>query len=445
MIASIGVIECLRTTAVAQTVRVHGNAFDSLHSEPLRNATVTINGGGRTTTTDARGRFSFDSVAPGALTLTVYHAVLDTIGLGAISAHATVTDGRDDILVAVPSFATLWRAACGTARFPGDSGFVYGSVRDALTQKPVPGAIVTVSWIDIAVDSAKHVDQHRLRKQARSDASGTYGVCGVPMSTALRFQAVDSTRASGAVDLGGDGPRMRRRDLVVAPTTLADPARHGTVTGLVTSANGAPFPDARVAIDDVPEVRTGADGRFVLRSVPPGTRQISFLAVGLTPLSQTVDVPAGDTAVVSVQLDKVPTLDAVRVTAAQQRFLRDLEDRKRLGLGYVLDSTALGEMGTLMAGFASAPSVKIVNLRNSASRYVVALPRGAGRCVANLWMDGVRLGSDDLAFDILTDMRPDEIAAVEVYPRVATVPSEFSTPRADCGAVVVWTKRKFRP
>ena len=106
-----------------------------------------------------------------------------------------------------------------------------------------------------------------------------------------------------------------------------------------------------------------------------------------------------------------------------------------------MDSAALGKMVTLMAGLGSAPSAKVVNLRNSAVRYVVTLPKGAGRCVANLWFDGVRAGADELAYDLLRDMRPDEIAAIEIYPRAT--PTEFTTPRADCGAVVVWTKRKL--
>jgi hypothetical protein len=74
---------------------------------------------------------------------------------------------------------------------------------------------------------------------------------------------------------------------------------------------------------------------------------------------------------------------------------------------------------------------------------VITLPQGAGHCVGNLWLDGERRGSDELAYDLLTDMNPDDIAAIEVYARVATVPAEFTTPKSTCGAVVIWTKWKL--
>src|SRR5215218_8489198 len=59
------------------TVPVRGVVFDSLRGTPLGNAFVTITGNSRVITTDSRGRFSFDSVLPGAYVFTAQHAVLD--------------------------------------------------------------------------------------------------------------------------------------------------------------------------------------------------------------------------------------------------------------------------------------------------------------------------------------------------------------------------------
>ena len=55
-----------------------------------------------------------------------------------------------------------------------------------------------------------------------------------------------------------------------------------------------------------------------------------------------------------------------------------------------------------------------------------------------LWVDRGRWDYAELAV-----LRPDDLALVEVYPRVATVPEQFRT-REVCGAVVVWTKRYLR-
>jgi hypothetical protein len=74
----------------------------------------------------------------------------------------------------------------------------------------------------------------------------------------------------------------------------------------------------------------------------------------------------------------------------------------------------------------------------SAGAFVVTMKRssGPGRCVAPVWIDGVKASYDFLAF-----LRPDEIAIVEVYPHSFEVPMRY-TAAGDptCGAVAVWTK-----
>jgi hypothetical protein len=112
----------------APTVRVQGVVYDSLRSRPLAGAIVTLSGDSRITRSDSRGRFVFDSVPPGARTFAAQHAALDSVGFSGISARVTVTDGAKPIVIAAPSFASLWRTACGPTRPPKDSGFVYGTV-----------------------------------------------------------------------------------------------------------------------------------------------------------------------------------------------------------------------------------------------------------------------------------------------------------------------------
>jgi hypothetical protein len=68
----------------------------------------------------------------------------------------------------------------------------------------------------------------------------------------------------------------------------------------------------------------------------------------------------------------------------------------------------------------------------------VILPGG---CTANVWVDGVRADSSEAL-----KFHPDEVAAVEVYPRIFSTPAEFMVRGAGnnlCGSVVVWTKRGF--
>ena len=74
------------------------------------------------------------------------HPILDSIGLSGLSAHATVSEATNEVKLAVPSFATLWRAACGNGTVPKDSGIVYGTIRDAARGTPVANAVVEIMW-----------------------------------------------------------------------------------------------------------------------------------------------------------------------------------------------------------------------------------------------------------------------------------------------------------
>lgn len=260
------------------------------------------------------------------------------------------------------------------------------------------------------------------------------------MSVALRVQGSTDSSASGAIELAPTEARVRRRDLWLAP--LSTDAR-GTIAGYLRGDAGNPFHDARVMLEDLPEVRSGADGRFVVRNAPLGTRQIMITAVGMMPLSMPVDVVPNDTTFVDAKLHRlVATLDPVKVkaTARLAAFNRDLEARKRSGFGQFVDSTKLASIGTLSAVFGNATSATVQRGRGNDFR--VLFPDGARQCVATVWLDGRR--SD---FDEIKNIDPRELALVESYPHRLSVPTEF-TPgglRQLCGAIVLWRKSAVQP
>src|SRR5215470_17222103 len=237
-LTAVAALFAIPTFAFAQvrTVTVNGIAYDSLRHAPLGNAFVALSGasGSRSANSDSHGRFRFDSVAPGAYTLSMQHAALESIGIPGVTTRVVVSDGSGDVMIAIPSFETLWRNACPGAP-PSDSGFVYGVVRDASTQKPVAKASIDLSWIDVAMDKEKHITQRRWRSQMRSDEHGAYGVCGVPAGVGVRVQAVSDSAESGAVDLEPSEVRVQRRDLFVAATS-AKAALRGTIIGVLTGA-----------------------------------------------------------------------------------------------------------------------------------------------------------------------------------------------------------------
>src|SRR5205823_4818410 len=160
--------------------------------------------------------------------------------------------------------------------------------------------------------------------------------------------------------------------------------------------------------------------------------------IGYAPLSVPVDVIAGDTATVFGQLQRMTSLPVVKVnaSAAQTLMRRELQERKRIGLGYIRDSSFIAAHGSLGGLLMDFPSIQ-VTFRSSIVP-VITFPGPAGpRCTANVWIDGVQADAE-----MLTNYDPSNFAAIEVYPRAADVPWRFISmkPNRDCGAIIVWTK-----
>lgn len=421
------------------TVQVRGVVYDSVRGTPLPRASISIAGDARTVQADGRGRFTFDGVAPGIHTFSAQHAMLDSLGFTGITTRATVTDGRDEIRIAGPSFATLWHSVCGPTKVPRDSGFVYGTVRDADTQNPVPNATVDLTWLDLRVDRSRHISESRYRAQTQSDRGGNYYICGVPRETGTRIRAATDSAMSGLIDLASGDTRVQRRDLSIGAAGDSGAVHFGVVAGVVADTGGRPIADARVVVDGAAELRSAADGRFVVKGVPVGTRQVEVLSIGMSPVISVVDVSPVDTASVLATMRRITTLDVVRVTAspAMRRLVRDLDERRASGMGYRRDSTEIATHGSLFSVLFEFPNVQ-VNRRGAAGEFVVTMPgTGGTRCLANVVIDGQKSDYQELNF-----LRPADIAVLEVYPRRMSLPMEFIR-NDDCGAIIVWTKWAF--
>ena len=431
----------------ARPVTVRGVAFDSLHNGPLTNAFIILRERSQTTTSDDKGRFVFEAVPPGTYNLSMQHAIFDTLGLSGASARVTVTDGKTPVVLAVPAFASFWNLACRGIPVPAaDTGFVYGTVRDAGAQQPVAEATVQLSWIDLVnlgTKTASNVTQRRWTNESNADRQGGYTVCGVPINIPLQLRANYLRNATGELALAASPDRVRRRDLIVPGRTAADSALRGVVSGGVVDADGRPVGDVRVILENVREVRTDAGGRFLLRDVPTGSHQLEFASVGMTPVTLDVDILAADTTAVSATLRTVTNLQALNILGAgtRGRAVRRFEERRQQGFGAFMDSTTIGSRATLAAVFAGFAGVTVQAASANGRRFNIYLPStGSGPCLAMLQLDGIQ----QIDHEILGLMHPDDIAAVEVYPQRLTIPTELMRTDARCGLVAVWTKRAFR-
>jgi hypothetical protein len=351
-----------------------------------------------------------------------------------------VTDGRDEVSLAVPSFATLWAVACGGGRAPRDSGIVYGTIRDANGGVPLANVKVELSWSDLLLDQKRHVVQRRWRIETRSNAVGGYAVCGVAPELGMKVHAGADSSESGVIDLPSLATRVQRRDLLVG-STAADSSRRSAITGLVTDQTGQPVADARILMDQLPAIRSDADGRFTLHDVPTGTRQVEIFAIGTSPLLEIVDVVPGASATIAARLQRVRTLEPVRTEAARgaRVFAAEFNERRRRGFGYVRDSTEIDKYDQFVNVLRDVPSV---NVQYRGSVLSISVPDGKGKsCAPDVVIDGARAG-----FGNLIDLSSREVGGVEVYPRAAHIPPRFVPPgiQPECGMILVWTKYGLR-
>jgi hypothetical protein len=436
-----GVLLLLPAILGAQGARtLRGVAYDSVASRPLSGAMITLNSV-RTTFSDERGAFAFDSVQAGTVTIDMTHAVLDSMGLPGVAARFTVTDAATTVTLAVPSFATLWRAACGNRPAPTDSGFVYGSVRAATDGSDVSGAAIELSWSDLTVVNLRKITGKRYRSETETDANGEYSVCGIPMDASMRMQSRRADLASMLFDITPTNLRVIRRDLLLSPSDTANTSARGIISGSVTNGQGGPFEGATIVLDDAPRSRTGADGKFSLPNVVAGTHQVEVLGIGAKPQLFVIDVLAGGQAVITAILERVTTLDVVRVIGSpwQVRMIEAIEDRKKGGFARMIDSTTLKRRTSMGTVYAGINGVRVRPGRSSQD-YTIEMVNGDGDpCTPNIKIDGIKADMEQLLA-----MDPAEVGITEVYPKASSVPIELQGGLSYCGAIVVWTKR-FMP
>lgn len=426
--------------AQRQGVSLRGIIFDSLRGQPMRDASVSIAGRTQVMTTDAHGRFQFDSVEPGPHRIVAQHPVLDSIGLSGLSARASVAEGSNEVRLAVPSFATLWRRACG-GKAPKDSGIVHGTIRDAARGTPVANAVVDLTWFELVLDGKHRVRERKWQIETHSNELGEYAACGVAPDLVFSLRAASNGRATGEIDLPALTTRVQRRDLLIGALPSDNIAEPMIVTGTVADATGRPIADARVSIDSFPEVRSRSDGTFLIPNVPTGTRQLNVLAVGALPTAVAVDITPGSVANVAVTVRMATSLPAVETRAERNLrvFKVEFEERRRLGFGYTRDSTDIVRYDQFLNVLRDVPSM---NVQYRTPNLRLTVPDGVGgRCAPLVMIDGA--GAE---FGHLIDLQPREIAALEVYVRAAHIPARFAPVgvQPQCGMILVWTKYGMR-
>lgn len=255
---------------------------------------------------------------------------------------------------------------------------------------------------------------------------------------------------------------MRKRTLVaslvgvvslafaVAPTAGAQsPARD--LRGMVIDTAGRPLPNAEVRIMDLARAtRTDSNGKFVMAGIKDRIVDVAVRRLGYEMRVVRVSMMNGEGDDARIVLRAEPVVlagVAVEAPEAPHPFFIEFEKRRSRGIGTFLTERDLDKLNTSLPSdaFRTLPGMRLVRLNNGGSGVRFSSTQGmrnsrGGECVPTIWVDGQAAPGMEI-----DDVRAGDIHGIEIYRGASTVPSQFSGAGgggAQCGVIVIWTRRK---
>lgn len=321
----------------------------------------------------------------------------------------------------------------------GDTAWAHPPVRfvvvvlDSLSGKPIPGATVTLEEADV---------------QAVSDSSGRATLEGVPIGNYTVYAR------TAALEEFGVTTRMRLSVIdsettigFRIPSTERLRAAGGALAGSVVSKkDSTPVIGAEVVIVDLSmATRTDGKGNFGIEHVPPGEHEVQFRRIGYAPASAKIRFSGNRLMNRNAILDPVVVLDSVITTESETfRAMAMFEEHRRFGLGKFLtrDSLARFDGRGLADALSEIGSIDAVSLHKRHA-YAATLRKGYP-CLSQVYLDHMLVyrggSSSQPPFDLNT-ITAEQVEAIEFYPSAAVTPLDFSDFQANCGALVIWTRR----
>jgi Carboxypeptidase regulatory-like domain/TonB-dependent Receptor Plug Domain len=443
-----------------KTGRIEGTITDSIHAAPLVNANVlavriepepSVSSGA---STDARGRYHIDSLAAGRYMVEFASPLLDSLEITLPPREASVAEGRvTRIDFALPSGQTLRLAACPGVALDKGTGAVVGRLSDADTDQPLAGAKIVVAWRELTVDRKTMTPSIGERTGAvTSDSVGRYRLCGVPTGDWLMLQVQANGRSGSAIRIqvpdsagvvvrhlslstASARPIADSTDAAAADTTLPPPLE-GTaaVSGVIRGVGGLPLSGAQIRLVGARGTTLSDErGRFELRDLPAGTQVLEVRRIGYLLAQQPVELRAGRPVFQDVRLQRIVTLDSLRVLAQRSRYPEFEQHRRMSGFGTFLTADEVARRVSFETSdlFRMIPGFRVsgygLDAKVTSSRGVTSL---TGACSPNIVIDGM----PDQEINLI---HPSSIGAMEIYRAGQPVPPQYDR---GCGAIVIWSR-----
>jgi hypothetical protein len=450
-----------RAAAPEGHATLSGEVFDSLRDEPVHGATVIIAGTTHQTVTDANGmyKFSVDSLPEGTVVVGFFMPSMDSLGIAPPARQIVIRHGESALLdLGTPSMRTVLRVMCRDSASEG-RGLMMGVVRDADSDAPLVGALVVVMWTEMNIGTSTLA---KLPKAVHTTVNehGSYRVCGVPNSVALRAQARLGSKASGWIDVTMPPGGVLQRDFLVgerivaaaptpepaqgttaAPVAAPKPLGTAQLSGTVMGPDGKPLEGAQVyLVGTAIGARADSRGLFRLTGLPSGTQTVEVRQISFALKRYTVDLsPARESKLAAVLDMRARVLGEVTVEAKAASSIPGLDARMKRGMGNFITREEIEKRQSILLTdlFRTLPGV---NVAFDGTNYTVQSSRSGNlSCPMQWYLDGSPYDNTDNSIDQF--LRPDDIEAIEVYKSSSEVPVQFQGSNSSCGTILVWTKR----
>jgi hypothetical protein len=465
-------------------VVVAGVVVDSLSGDGVSLARLRLAGTALVAQSNASGAFQFDDVLPGNYTIEVRTPSLDSV-TAVSQAVVVVTSSISSLRIRVPTGQQIAGSLCGSSRMEAP-GIVLGVVSIRGDTLVPAGIRVTAEWQQpyMKVEGGNTIIGKRSKwAEARADERGRYRVCGVPVNFKFTMRAEsDSASAVDTITIPAGG-RMARMNLALDRAASRGAVFAGTV---VADSASVPLPDAEVLVPGLNRrVVTNERGAFRMADIPAGTHQVEVRRRGYTLASAAIEFAANQTQHRKIVMQP-GVLEEPPPVVNERNLVASFEENRRAGRGFFLTREEMGRVGSrrmsdiltrvpgsnVMRGRSNAayPGAKTpgsglrTNVsagrspgsgdgvdgvrRNDASSGVYCPDDVEARsgiqcgCYAQVYINNMLMnrGSPTPPFDV-NSVAAEHVDALEYYRSASETPPKYSGPSAQCGILVLWTKR----
>ena len=224
--------------------------------------------------------------------------------------------------------------------------------------------------------------------------------------------------------------------------------------GLVTDTAGYPLPNVEVRIMELGRMaRSDVQGKFAIDRITDRIVDVTFRRFGYEIRTVRISMinGEGDSARVVMRAEPI-RLQAVEIEAREDNhpFFSEYEQRKQRGIGQFITQKDIERLNTSYPSdaFRRLPGMRFVQVNGGMGvRFMSSVgmrsvgTRGApAECVPTIWVDGQAAPGMEV-----DEIRAQDVHGIEIYRGAATVPAQFAkSGLTQCGAIVVWTKRKTK-